>query len=85
MVGGTLKIPERLQRTIPIQRQGHHGRFLEGKTTTVHCHIIRMRPLPQPCSISQNPGKTTVLSVLPLIAALNVLPRKPILNGLDEA
>jgi hypothetical protein len=29
-------------------------------------------PLPLPCSIMQNPGKTVVLPVSPLVAALSV-------------
>ena len=36
-------------------------------------HILGTPPLPSPCSVSQNPGKTLVLAVLPPVAALGTI------------
>ena len=54
---------------LALSTQSHRGRFLAGKTAIVKPHPGAPSQLPQH-SILQHPGKTLVLAVLPLVAAL---------------
>jgi hypothetical protein len=52
--------------------QGHHSRFLAGKTTNNSGHIIGITPMLLDRSIPQNPDKTAMLLALPLVAAIKL-------------